>query len=197
MYTKNTQFKLKSYRLDSIIKLEKQNVVHKNRDTDCFWNRREGMESDMIHESLIQLDMDVADMEEFFIKTCVKLVDLGYVKASFFDAITKREKEFPTGLPTQPYAVAIPHADPQHIIKPFISATRLKHSIKWCEMATSDVWHDVKFIFMLGFKGEDGHVELLQILVENFQDAKLMNRLLNAKTKKSYKDGILQMKGFQ
>ncbi|MDQ0360761.1 PTS sugar transporter subunit IIA [Breznakia pachnodae] len=154
------------------------------------------MESDMIHKELIQLDMDVVDADDFFSKLCNKLVELGYVNESFYDAITKREKEFPTGLPTQPYAVAIPHADPQYIIKPFIAATRLKNAIKWCEMATSDVWHDVKFIFMLGFKRENGHVELLQILVENFQDEKLMNKLLDATTEEEYMKIILSMKGF-
>ena len=181
------------------MKIEKQIMYMRARMIKHIFVFRIGvrvMESDMIHKELIQLNMDVVDAKDFFLEVCNKLVDLGYVKESFYDALTKREKEFPTGLPTQPYAVAIPHADPQHIIKPFIAATRLKSAIKWCEMATSDVWHDVKFIFMLGFKREHGHVELLQILVENFQDEELMKRLLEATTEEEYMKAILGMKGF-
>ena len=54
---------------------------------------------------------------------------------------------------------------------------------------------DVKFVFMLGFKRSDEHVELLQILVANFQDESLMKRLMDAKTEEEYMEAILSMKG--
>ena len=53
----------------------------------------------------------------------------------------------------------------------------------------------MKFIFMLGFKRSDEHVELLQILVANFQDESLMERLMDAKTKEEYMEAILSMEG--
>ena len=155
-----------------------------------------------IYRELIQLDWEVANQEEFFDKMAKKLEDLGYVKDTFADAIKTREANFPTALPVEPYPVAIPHADPQHIIRPFIACTRLKQPIKWCEMANNDEEHDVKFIFMLGFlgghddpSGANEHVELLQILVTNFQDPEIMDKLVNAKTEDEYMEAVLSMKG--
>ena len=150
---------------------------------------------DTIYRELIQLDWEVADQTEFFDKMAAKLVELGYVKETFADAIKTREANFPTALPVEP------HADPQHIIKPFIACTRLKNPVKWCEMANNDEEHDVKFIFMLGFLGGHGnegsneHVELLQVLVMNFQKPELMDKLVNAKTEDEYMEAVLSMEG--
>lgn len=149
----------------------------------------------MIYKELIQLDMEADDTNDFFNKMAAKLEELGFVKDSFVDAIKTREKNFPTALAVVPYPVAIPHADPEHILKPFIAPVRLKEPIKWCEMAANDVEHDVRFVFMLGFKRSDEHVELLQVLVANFQDEALMERLVGAKTKEEYLEAILSMEG--
>lgn len=149
----------------------------------------------MIYKELIQLDWEVSDQTEFFDKMAAKLVELGFVKETFVDAIKTREAKFPTALAVEPYPVAIPHADPEHIIKPFIAATRLKNPVKWCEMAANDNQHDVRFIFMLGFKRSDEHVELLQVLVANFQKPELMDKLVNAVTEDEYMEAILSMEG--
>ena len=153
---------------------------------------------DTIYKELIQLDWEVKDQNEFF----DKLLELGYVKDTFRDAIKTREANYPTALPVEPYPVAIPHSDPENIIKPFIACTRLKDTIKWCEMANNDVQHDVKFIFMLGFLGGhddpnagNEHVELLQVLVTNFQKPEVMDRLVNAKTEDEYMEAVLSMEG--
>jgi len=152
------------------------------------------LKRDMLYEELIELDMEAADIDDFFEKMSVKLLKLGYVKETFLEAIKKREAEYPTALPVEPYAVAIPHTDSEHIIKPFIAPVRLK-TVKWCEMAANDVEHDVRFVFILGIHGSNEHVELLQVLVENFQDAQLMKDLLEARTSKQYMKLLLIMKG--
>lgn len=100
-------------------------------------------------------------------------------------------------LPTQPYPVAIPHSDPVNIIQQFIAPVRLKHEIDWCEMANNDSVLKVRIVFLLGFKREEGHVELLQVLLENFQDPELMDQLMNAKTKEEYLQLVKNMKGLE
>lgn len=157
---------------------------------------------DTIYRELIQFDWEVKDQDEFFDKMADKLLELGYVKDTFKDAIKTREANYPTALPVEPYPVAIPHADPENIIKPFIACTRLKNPIKWCEMSNNDVQHDVKFIFMLGFLGGhddpnagNEHVELLQVLVTNFQKPEVMDKLVNAKTEDEYMEAVLSMEG--
>lgn len=155
---------------------------------------------DMFYKELIQLDLDAKDQEDFFDQMTDKLYELGYVKDSFKEAIKVREENYPTALPIEGNPIAIPHADPQHIIKPFIACTRLKNPVKWHEMANNDVSHDVKVIFMLGFLGGHGdesgsneHIELLQMLVKNFKNPELMDQILNAKTVDEFMEVVLSM----
>lgn len=151
----------------------------------------------MIYQELIQMDMEAANADDFFDQMARKLYKLGYVEDSFKDAIKQREEKFPTALPLKPYSVAIPHTDPKHIKKPFIAATRLKNSVVLKEMGNDDVEVDVKFIFMLGFHRNGKHVQMLQVLIDNFQNDKLMTRFMEAKTEKEYMEAILSMKGFK
>lgn len=155
------------------------------------------MNSEMIRDELCELDLDVKNTDEFFQVMSEKAKCLGYITEHFLTAIKNREEEFPTALPTQPYPVAIPHSDPIHIIKQFIAPVRLKHAINWCEMANNDSILQVRVVFLLGFKGEAGHVELLQVLLENFQDENIMESLLKAETKEKYLQIVKCMKGLQ
>lgn len=154
------------------------------------------MDSTLICDELCELDLDVKNTDEFFEVMNKKAKDLGYVSENFLTAIKEREINYPTALPTEPYPVAIPHSDPVNIIKQFIAPVRLKEEIDWCEMANNDSILKVKIVFLLGFKREEGHVELLQVLLENFQDEKIMNALLSAQTKEEYLNVVKNMKGF-
>lgn len=152
------------------------------------------MNTEMLRKDLIDLNMEVKNSDEFFTQITKKLVDKGLVTEDYAQGLIQREKKYPTGLPTQPYAVAIPHADPVYIKEQFIAVIRLKDSIKWCEMATDDVWHDVRLIFVLGFKHDEGHIEVLQTLVNNFQDPSLMEKLLASNCEEEFLNLIKEMK---
>lgn len=138
------------------------------------------MNGDMIKKELIELDFDVENQNEYFEKMAKKLNQLGYVKDTFLEAILKREEKFPTALPLEPYIVAIPHVEPEHVKKPFIAVSRLKNPIEWREMAANENVLNTKFVFMLGFLEYADHVNLLQVLIENFQNKELMDKLIKA-----------------
>lgn len=149
----------------------------------------------MIRDELCEFDLDVKNTQEFFEYMSNKALKLGCVTENFLPAIIEREKNYPTALPVEPYPVAIPHSDPVNILEQFIAPVRLKNPIDWCEMANNDSILKVKIVFLLGFKREDGHVELLQVLLENFQDQTIMESLLNAKTKEEYLEIVKNIKG--
>ena len=153
------------------------------------------MQRDLLKRDLVQLDWEVADQDEFFNRMSDRLLGLGYVEESFPAAVKARERAYPTALPTQPEAIAIPHSDAEHIIEPFFASTRLASPVTWHEMANNDETHAVRFIFMLGFTKEDGHVEVLQILLENFQDPGFMQRLDRARTEDEYVAALATMSG--
>ena len=154
------------------------------------------MNSTLIRDELCELDLDVKNTDEFFEYMSSKAKDLGYVTDDFLSAIKNREAEFPTALPVLPHPVAIPHADPINIVKQFIAPVRLKNPIDWCEMANNDHILNVRIAFLLGFKREEGHVEILQVLLQNFQNDKTMEALLHADTKENFLDIVKHMEGF-
>lgn len=156
------------------------------------------MTGDIVYKDLIQLDLDVRNTDELFEVMSGRLMELGYVTGDFLESIKEREKEYPTALPIEPYAVAIPHTDPECIKNAFIVCIRLKEPIPWREMAANEVVHMVRFVFLLGFKQEavgDAHVELLQILVNNCQRPDFMERLRQAANIEAYFNLVLSMEG--
>lgn len=134
-------------------------------------------------EDLILLDKDFQNTDQFFDFTFPILKLGGFVNQSFLKAIKKRESLFPTALPTDPYVVAMPHTDIEHVIKPFIFFTRVKETIPWCEMANNDHVLGANFVFLLGFTEKDGHIELLQKLMSSFVNSYFLEALYLAKTR--------------
>lgn len=127
-------------------------------------------------KELMSLDIKSPGQEDVIDHMYNKLYHLGYVTEGYKEAILVREKEFPTGLPTYPEAVAIPHVDAKYICKPFIYFVRLQEPISWYEMGTDNVVN-VKYIFALGFNEEINHISGLQNLIDKVQDDQFMREI--------------------
>ncbi|WP_136192625.1 PTS sugar transporter subunit IIA [Actinomyces procaprae] len=155
------------------------------------------MQLDLLKRDLVRLDWEVRDRDDFFDRISAELLHGGYIRGSFRDALADRERKYPTALPTMPEAVAIPHSDVEHIIKPFIASVRLARPIDWREMGNDDVVHPVRFIFVLGFVQEDRHVEVLQVLLQAFQDPAFMEQMDRARTPDEYYRVLSGMSGLQ
>lgn len=155
------------------------------------------MQLDLLKRDLVRLGWEVRDQDDFFDRISAELLQAGYIKDSFRDALVARERKYPTALPTTPEAVAIPHSDTEHIVKPFIASVRLATPIDWREMGNDGVVHPVRFIFVLGFTQEDRHVEVLQLLLQAFQDPAFMERLGGAQTPEEYYRVLSDMSGLR
>lgn len=137
----------------------------------------------LFFENLILLDETFHNANQFFDFTFPILSNNGYVRDSFLAAIKQRESLYPTALPTEPYVVAMPHTDIEHIIKPFIFVTRVKTAIPWCEMANNDNILQANFVFLLGFTEKNGHIDLLQKLMSCFVNSGFLQALYHAENK--------------
>jgi len=137
---------------------------------------------EMINKELIVLDMGIKHQDEFFKKAFEHLFQQGYCNEQYYDALKSREEKYPTALPTIPYAIALPHTDPDFVKKPFIYMARLKDEVPWLEMGTNEV-ANVKWVFLLGFERHcDLHIRLLQRLMNLFEDATFPKMLLEVNT---------------
>lgn len=131
----------------------------------------------MFHPDLVDIyekDTDFSGLVDFVSQ---KLSQLNFIQDSYPNAIKEREKEYPTGLETPTFAVAIPHTDPTHIKEPFIYIVKLQQEVSFGQMGTTEEYIQAKYAFFLGFdKGED-QLQLLQTLMSMFSNIEVMDAL--------------------
>ena len=99
------------------------------------------------------------------------------VEEGYLDMLLERERKFPTGLCTKPFAVALPHTEPDHVIKPCIAVAKLRRPVEFHEMVNDQNTVDVRFIFNLVLQKTEQQLELLQKIISIFSDKEAMEQL--------------------
>ncbi len=109
------------------------------------------------------------------------LVETGNTSAEFAEDACTRELTFPTGLPTQPVAVAIPHADPVHVQSSAVAIGTLCSPVQFAQMGTDGSIHlDVHAVFLLAIKEQEKQVEMIQQLMKVIQNSSLLSAMTEA-----------------
>lgn len=104
-----------------------------------------------------------------------RLVDAGLVEPDYLTHIMAREAKFPTGLPTQPVGVAIPHTDPEHVRASALAVGVLSRPVDFGVMgAGDDEVTPISVIFLLAIAPGTGHMNVLGSLTRLFQDESLL-----------------------
>lgn len=130
----------------------------------------------------ILVNLTVQGAQAAIQKLTMALVQTGHVLPGFAEDVWKREQTFPTGLPTQPLAVAIPHADPDHVIRSAVCIGILNAPVTFAQMgADSSVLLETRLIFLLAIKEREKQVDLIQQLVTLIQTGSLLEGLVQAK----------------
>jgi len=114
------------------------------------------------------------------------LEENGYVKPSFGQACIEREKVFPTGLPTMPFGIAIPHTDCEHVERGAIAVGILPQSVRFVEMGClDDSFVDARVIVVLAIADPEAVAGVLRELALAFQDAEFITALAQSKSAKT------------
>lgn len=130
----------------------------------------------MLNKELVFLDAEYGSSDEFLTSIADELLEKGYVKESFKEAILKREKEYPTAIGTEKYNLAIPHTDSEHVNKPGIAFVKLNNGCRFKEMCTNnDI--DVKMAFVLLVTKKEEQVNLLSKLMGLFSENEFLHSL--------------------
>jgi len=102
---------------------------------------------------MIQVGAQAANTEEAIKLLGAMMAREGFVEETYWEDVYKREQTFPTGLPTQPVAIAIPHADPDRVIKSGIAIAVFNQPVKFRIMGSNEPDElDVPVVFMLALK---------------------------------------------
>lgn len=124
----------------------------------------------LLHEELVLFDVEAKSSEELLKKLANVLLEKGYVKDSYPEAILTREAAYPTGLNTKGIAIAMPHAAAEHAVQAAILVARLKEPVIFKEMGGSGKDVPARLVFMLSIDDPEGHVIMLGKFMSIFCD---------------------------
>ena len=152
---------------------------------------------EVLREELVLLNHKAGRAEDVLRAMAKLLYDDGAVKDTYCDAMLEREKEFPTGLPTQEIHVALPHAGVEHVHYSAMAVAVMARPVKFREMGAPDNELDVEIILMLANADPDEQVQTLRKLVELFDEPAALHALKAAPTsaevvrllKEGYREG--------
>ena len=149
----------------------------------------------IINEDLIQTDVIASTQNEIFEQLAKPLYDLNLVSEGFLEEVRRREQKFPTGLPTEPFGVAIPHTDPEYVKQNAISVGVLRHPVTFTVMGTDDENTDVRVVFLLALNESQKQLNILKSITELIRDAKQLEKLLSCDSTEIHKILDRKLKG--
>jgi len=134
---------------------------------------------DLLNPEHIRLNLQAADGYEAVRLLTEPLVESGHAAPEFAEDVWAREDTFPTGLPTQPHAVAIPHADPDHVKQSAVCFGTLTSPVSFAQMGTDgSTLLDVRVVILLAIKEREKQAKLIQQVVGLIQDRDFLTKLL-------------------
>ena len=132
-----------------------------------------------INPEAIALGVTASTGEEVIRLLAGRLEKLGYVRPTYADAVVTREAKMPTGLPVGRDAnVAVPHTDPQHVIRPGVAVATLARPVAFASMEDPDEDVLVGLVFMLAINDKDRQIDMLQQIMEIVQSPEKIDALM-------------------
>lgn len=126
---------------------------------------------------LIKTGIEFNDYEDVFHHLADKLIAEGFVKESYREAIFKREEDFPTGIALEHHAVAIPHCEAEHALKPAIYFIRPDKAVKF-NRPDEDGTVNAELIIALVVTDPQDQLAILRELFGKLQDNDFIEQLL-------------------
>jgi PTS system galactitol-specific IIA component len=108
-----------------------------------------------------------------------KLYNEGCVTEHFANSCIIREKEYPTGLPSE-IPVAIPHCETGSVLNSSICFLRLEKPVIFYRMDESDIKIETKILFNIAVTEPSEHIEILKNLMKTINDENIMTILCNS-----------------
>lgn len=147
------------------------------KETKRSWSERlQNYHAETLYQYIsndkIKLEMELETKEECLDIMISDLEESGFVSEEFRQSIYNREKMGTTSLES---GVALPHADPNTIIKPSVSIMTLKRAVRWGDIM-------VKMIVMIAFSQNE---------IDQFKDG--ITEIYQLIEKKEYVDEIVQI----
>lgn len=129
----------------------------------------------LIDKDNIFIDPAVGSTSELFALFYKNLFEKCFVRKGFYRALTEREKSYPTGLDTGNIKIAIPHTDPNMIIREGMAVAVLKNPVSFGEMGDPDNSLRVNIVFLLLIK--DRKAKFYRILLNKIKNSDILHKI--------------------
>lgn len=133
-----------------------------------------------LSEKLVFKDLECRNKEEVLDFLATQLYEAGYVKEAYIEAIKEREAEYPTGLPSSPPGIAIPHANYDLVKETTLAIATLKEPVYFNNMENNQEETSVQIVIMMAISEPHGQIEMLQKIVAIIQDEPLRQQMINS-----------------
>lgn len=120
--------------------------------------------------------------QDVFAQLASELEPRGLVAPTWRDAVAARERTYPTGLQTAACGIALPHADAEHVLKPFIAIVRPSAAVPFEPMGGIGTTVSAELIVALGFNHAEDQIGALQHLMSVFADEAQAQAVIAATT---------------
>jgi PTS system galactitol-specific IIA component len=124
----------------------------------------------MIEKELSLARLEARTAEDVIRALAQRLHARGAVKDGFEAAALLRERRSPTGLPFPGVAVALPHAEPEHVIESAIAIATLAAPVRFRQMGDPRTELDVSIVVMPALSAKEHAAAGLTRLIELLQD---------------------------
>lgn len=116
------------------------------------------------NESLVAFRLDAPDARSVIYVLAGKLHHQGLVVAEYGQQTHARELVHPTGLPTQPFCIAFPHADAEGVKKSALALATLSKPVVFKNMADPEEDLQVFLVLMLANRNPEEQIQTLRNL---------------------------------
>ena len=121
--------------------------------------------------------------EALFEAVSRQLLNDGYVKSGYYDALVLREKKFPTGIESM-INLAIPHADPQEVNQSTFVIVTLAKPLQFASMVEPEKLLEVPLVILLVLNDGKDQIAFLQRITDLAGENEMLCDVLN----KDYKE---------
>jgi galactitol PTS system EIIA component len=136
----------------------------------------------MFRRDLCWVRMVAENRSEVLHRLSRTLLEQGLVRPTFEEAVLAREACSPTGLPLPGRKIALPHTDPEHVLRPAIAVCTLDRPVGFGEMGNPRQELSVEVVAMLALPDHQSAQHELVRLVERCQDPVFVDELWSAPT---------------
>lgn len=113
-----------------------------------------------------------------------------HVAPSFAAAALAREKRSPTGLPFEGIAVAIPHAEPEHVVSPALVIASLAAPVSFRQMGSPGTRVPVGLVVMPALSAKEQAAAGLSQIIELMQSAGIREALMRATSEDEMREAL-------